>query len=185
MKPREQANTHPINRGITASVGANQEERITTMRPLRNGEYPINVGSECRVSAFDHMALADFIQTASKTVDLMEMGEVDRGWLTTLTDEEREQFGLPPSAHAVAYWSDGDAESPSYELRSLTIKETKYLTSQCESVLIEAICRHYDALGTDDGHPAHKLHTLIRKRVWPADRPDRIEPEASTAAHHV
>ena len=115
----------------------------------------------------------------------MEMGEVDRGLAHHAHRRRTRAVRAPASAHAVAYWSDGDAENPSYELRSLNIKETKSLTSQCESVLIEAICRHYDALGTDDGHPAHKLHTLIRKRVWPADRPNRIEPEASTAVHRV
>ena len=135
------------------------------MRALLNDEHPANLGRTCRVVAAEHHALADLVQQSPKTVQLMEAGEITCGWLAPLDDDERRRFNLPDEVHAVVYWWDGDDHHPAYELRELSRSEAYTITSQCEHVLVAAVCRHYhENGGEDDGHPAYAIYKLARAR---------------------
>ena len=135
------------------------------MRSLLNGEHPANLGRTCRVVATKYPELVDLVQTSSKTVELMEAGDLECGWLAPLDDDERRRFNLPDAVDAVVYWSDGDDREPTYDLRELSRSEADTITSQCEHVLVTAVCRHYHKNGgKDDGHPAYALYKLARAR---------------------
>ena len=135
------------------------------MRALLNGEHPANLGRTCSVAAAKYRELVYLIQHGGKTVNLMEAGEIECGWLAPLDDDERRRFNLPDDIDAVVYWWDGDERDPTYELVELTKSEADTITSQCEHVLVTAVCRHYDENdGKDDGHPAYALYKLARAR---------------------
>ena len=135
------------------------------MRQLLNGKHPMNLGEPCTVPAAMYTNLVDFVQESTKTIDLMDPGETEYGWVTPLNDGDRHKFGLPKDLHAVVYWWNGDDRDPEHELRELNKTDADMITSQCEHVLVGAVCRHYEENGgKDDGHPAYAIYSLYRAR---------------------
>ena len=52
------------------------------MRQLLNGKHPMNLGEPCTVPAAMYTNLVDFVQESTKTIDLMDPGETEYGWVT-------------------------------------------------------------------------------------------------------
>ena len=151
------------------------------MRPLLNGEHPANPGRTCRVAAAQYHDLVDLVQHGGKTVELMEAGEIECGWLTPLNDGERGRFNLPDDIDAVVYWRDGDDCDPTYELRELSKSEADTITSQCEHVLVTAVCRHYHENGGEGRRAPGVLTVQAGARTAAAASARRREhPERAT-----
>ena len=135
------------------------------MRQLLNGKHPMNLGKLCTVPPGMYTKLVDFVQNSIKTIDLTDPGDPEFGWLTPLDNDDRTTFGLPKDLHAVVYWWDGNERDPEYEVRELNKTDADMIMSQCEHVLVGAVCRHYEENGgKDDGHPAYAIYSLYRAR---------------------
>ena len=102
---------------------------------------------------------------------IAEPGQAVWGYLKMLDDVERKRYHLPDKIAALVAWTDGAEDDCESGVQLLTGAEAERIAGECTGAIIDRILDTYRRCGGgDDGHPAHALYMLDKRRRQAAER---------------
>ena len=96
---------------------------------------------------------------------IAEPGQAMWGYLQMVDDSERKRYHLPDTIAALLAWTDGSEDDCESGVQLLTTAEAERIAGECTGAIIDRILDRYRRRGGgDDGHPAHALYMLYKRR---------------------